>query len=344
MAGAGFPTLTNLNLEYTTRNLWKHTIRDQVLMQNPLLAKLFLAKKVAWKGGKSITQPMAIADMKSLVQNYSMGTPLTSGRKTLLSNVYFGWKWKTLPVVITAEELLQNAGDSETAPVDYAVFLNKRAQAAIREDLRDDAYGAVEIGADTTERFQSIRQALDHDCTYGHLTRATTVTNKWWQSASIDETWSDQDTAVACSIDHFDKSMDAIHRYGTDEPRNLMLVVGESLYRSLRSWCRAKSIAVNPGPLTKFFYQSFMLDNVEVVADPVLRTSQITNAHLWWFLLDVNTWELRVHPKRSFLFTGFTDQTQFTNGADELLARIFLLGNLVCWQPNANLWRSNVTS
>ncbi|MBW2697954.1 MAG: hypothetical protein JRE70_15845, partial [Deltaproteobacteria bacterium] len=37
--------------------------------------------------------------------------------------------------------------------------------------------------------FQSVRQALTHDATYGALARATTATNKWWQGASIAENW-----------------------------------------------------------------------------------------------------------------------------------------------------------
>lgn len=336
-----FPTLANPNIESSCKDLWKTTVRDQVAMSNPLMAKLIMERRMTWKGGKSITQTMVKDDLTDLVQNYVAGDPLESKRKTFLTNAYFKWKNKSIPVVVTMEEMLDNMGGSDTAPIDFSKTLVKVAHRAMRYSLRNDAYGAGGIGSDDGTTFQSIRQALDHDATYAHLSRADTTTNAWFQGASLDGTYTDQDTARNFSIDTFDQARDAIYRKETDGPRNLICIVGEAGYRALRRYVRAKRIDTSRGPLAKYGFLSFMIDDVEVVRDPYLLDGNLTDSQKWFFLLDVNTWEFRVHPKRSFLFTPFTWQAQFTNGADEELARIFLRGNLCCWQPGANIWLSN---
>ena len=336
----GFPSVANTNVEYTTKDLWKRTIWSQVVMRNPLIAALFLARRFNWQGGKSIVSPLGKTDMKSLVQNYVPGDPLTSQRKALLSNAYFLWKYKQLPVVIPVDEKLHNMGGGDTAPVDYSAYLTGEAQRSIRLSLRDDGYGA---GADSGTSFQGVRSALTHDATYGGLSRATTVTNGWFQGASLAESYTDQGTAVSPTIDLCDKMMDACTRTETPEPNRFMYFCGEDIYRSLKKYVRAKKIDTSTGMLAKFGFQSFTIDGVEFVKDPYLHNAQLTNAHLMFFLLDLNSWEFRVHPQRSFLFTGFTWQAEHTGGADEWLARIFLMGNLVCWQPNANIYLSNVS-
>ena len=335
-----FPTATNTNVENTTLNLWKRTIASQVIMRNPLIAALFLARRFVWKGGKSVTQPLAKNDAVSLVQDYSVGDPLTSQRKTYLRNAYFLWKYKQLPVVLTVEEKLHNMGGGDTAPVDFSAWLVQEAQRSMRLKMRNDAYGA---GADSGAAFQGLASALTHDATYGGLSRATSVTNGWWQGASMAESWTDQGTSVAPSIDLCDRMMDAVSRKETVGPHRWLYICGEAIYRELKKFVRAKRIDTGTGMLAKFGFQSFTIDGVEFVKDPYLINSSLTNAHKMFYLLDLNTWEYRVHPQRSFLWTGFTWQGDFTNGADEDLGRIMLMGNLVCWQPNANIYLTAVS-
>jgi len=156
------------------------------------------------------------------------------------------------------------------------------------------------------------------------------------------EDWADKDTSYSPTIDLTDKMMDAVTRNETGQSSRWLYICGEAIYRALKKYVRAKRIDTSASPLAKFGFQSFTIDGVTFVKDPYLRTANLTNSHKYMFLIDLNTWEFRVHPQRSFLFTGFTWQAQFTGGADEWLARIFLMGNLVCWQPNANIWLSNV--
>jgi len=335
-----FPTVANTNVEYTTKDLWKRTIASQVILRNPLMAALFLARRFSWEGGKSITRSLAKATAESLVQDYTVGTPLTSQRKTYLTNAYFLWKFKQLPVVLTVEEKLYNMGGGDTAPVDFSAFLVQEAQRSMRLKLRTDAYGA---GADGGAAFQGLNSALVHDATYGTISRGTTVTNSWWQGASMDETFADQGDANTVSIDLTDKMMDAVTRKETVAPSRWLYICGEAIYRNLKKFVRAKRIDTQTGMLAKFGFQSFTIDGVEFVKDPYLITGQLTDAHKRFYLIDLNCWEYRIHPQRSFLWTGMTWQGNFTNGADEDLGRIMLMGNLVCWQPNANIYLSNVS-
>ena len=47
-------TSSNSNIQATTRELFLRTIKSQVFMKMPLYARLLLAKKVSWEGGRYI--------------------------------------------------------------------------------------------------------------------------------------------------------------------------------------------------------------------------------------------------------------------------------------------------
>jgi hypothetical protein len=83
------------------------------------------------------------------------------------------------------------------------------------------------------------------------------------------------------------------------------------------------------------------LDGHEVVSVPYLQRSSTTKT--WFFILNMNFWELRIHTARNFKMTDFKWQGEQANGFDYYLARILLKGNFVCWKPNSSMWLSNVS-
>jgi hypothetical protein len=82
---------------------------------------------------------------------------------------------------------------------------------------------------------------------------------------------------------------------------------------------------------------------VELVKDPYLKNKNITNAHKWLFILNIPSWNLFLHPERTFAFTGFKWQGDIEGGYDRWLARIMCRGNLCCWQPQSNAFQTDVT-
>jgi len=340
-----FEASNNANIQATTRSLFLNQVKAQVLMKMPLLARLLLGRRISFKGGKFITRPVDKAEMDSLAQAYFPSEPLTSGRKELLESPYFHWKYVQVPVSYDVEEELQNDGGSDTAPVDLVQFLVKKAQRAARIKLYKMMYGIDTSGSDSDhdKDFQSVLDALTHDATYGHLSRATTVTNKWWQGASIADSFADQSTAYTPSINTFRRSVAAVSLYA-DGPQDLLCVVGDSIFLELQSQVEARHIYSRDGSLlAKFGFRTLMLDGVEVVADPYLRNSILTNSQKYFFIYNIPDWELRLHPRRAFNFTGFTWQGDKAGGYDEWLARIMLAGNLINWKPSSSIMLLNCT-
>jgi len=308
------------------------------------MARLLLDRKISWEGGKYITAPVDKAEMDSLSQSYKAGERLTTGRKTMLENPYFHWKLNQTSVVYDVEEELQNSGGADVAPVKFVKFLTQKAQRAARLHLYKMMYGIGTSGtdADHDADFQSLPDALTHDATYGHLTRATTVTNSWWQGGSIDETYTDQATSYSPSINTFRRARSAIGLYA-DSPGDQLCVVGSAIFLELQSEVEARHIYNRDGSkLAKYGFNTMMIDGVEIVEDPFLRNAMVTNAHKWMFIVNIPDWELRIHPTRSFRFTGFTWQGDKADGYDEWLARILLAGNLICWKPNGSIYLTNV--
>lgn len=338
---------TNANIQATTRELFLRTIAPQVFMKMPLYARLLLAKKINWEGGRYISRPVDKAEMDDLSQSYLAGERLTAARKTLLDTPYFHWKYNQTPVAYDVEEELQNSGGGDTAPVKLIKFLVKKAQRAARLFLYKRMYGmpltgtTLTVGTDHSRHFQSVCQALEHDTTYGHLARATTTTNKWWQGASIAATYADQSTAYTPSIVTFRKAKSAIQEF-VENPGNMLAVCGPAIFLDLQTQVEARHIYNRDGSaLAKYGFNTMMIDGVEVVEDPFLKSTYLANGAKYFYMFNISEWELRLHPQRSFKFTGFKWQGDVADGFDEWLARILVTGNLVCWQPNASIWLKN---
>ena len=329
------------NIAAATRELWLRTVVDEVFLRLPLVAMMIEHRQVAFRGGTKITQTVTKDDLESEAQSYATNEGLTAGSKTILDKPAFGWKKFQVPIRYTVDEELENQdADKATAPVDVVQALVKGAQTGARKKLNSMLY-ATTSGASSEDGkdFQGLTAALDHDATYGTLTRATTATNKGWQGASVADSYTDHDAAMTPSIAAFRSVMSVVkrHRPGNEKWYAFM---GESLFQQYQSQVETRHIYSRDGSkLAKYGFETLILDGVELVQDSWLSENSRTTDIYW---INPETWELRISPKRNFKMTGFVWQGETANGLDEYLARILVAGNFVCWQPNANCWRSNV--
>ncbi len=340
---ATLPTSPNANIQATTREAWVRSVERQVFRRMPLINRLLMKKKVRWAGGKVITRPVDKAELDDQAQDYTPAEGLRSSRKTFLENPYFKWKFFQVPVAYDIEEFIQNGGSADVKVVDFVSYLVEKAHRAALIKLYKLMYETAQSSTDAGKWVQGVRQALTHDVQYGHLTRTIgSSINDYWQGASIAETFADQATARPASVNTFRLAMSAVKLYVHD-PADYLCVVGPTIHLALKSWVEAKKVMLKDGPLAKFGFNSFTLDGVEVVEDPYLKNSVLSNAHKMMFIFNVNTWQLRVHPERSFKMTPFVWQGDRVGGLDQWLARVLFAGNLVCWAPNSNIMLTNVT-
>lgn len=88
-------------------------------------------------------------------------------------------------------------------------------------------------------------------------------------------------------------------------------------------------------------FNKMFIDGHQIVDADYLEGNSTTNK--WVFLLNMETWELHFNKARNFKMTPFKWQAENINGTDTYLSRLLVCGNLICKQPNANMWLSNVS-
>lgn len=348
--------MSNTNITNSTRDTWLRTVVQEVFLRLPLLAILMEHRRITWRGGKSITKTVVKDDMESLAQSYTVNEGLTGGTKTILAKPQFYWKYFQLPIEYGIEEEIQNHGaPDEVAPVDLVETLTTVAHKSARLKLQSMLYGDNSGAATDTgsANFQGLIAALDHSVTYGTRSRSTTkATGALWQSISLTDAWTDQDTATAASISNLRNAVARCRRY---RPQNskLYVICGEAIFQQFQSQVEARHLydrEGKTGTMAKYGFKTFDIDGVEFIQESYLTTLGTTVVHnssyypaTWFFIIDPETWELRFHPSRAMKMTGFTWQGDQVGGQDKWLARIMTAGNLVCWQPNANCFLSNVS-
>lgn len=334
------------NLSVATRELFTKTKKAGILGKIGLFTRLLMDRRVNWEGGTKITAPVDVADMDSLGQDYKPGEPMTSGTKTLLAKPAFEWKYTQVPVVITAEEKLQNGyiSDEQVAPEKLVKFYAMKAQRAARLKVYSNIWGAASTTSDTDAGFQGVPDALTHDYTYGTLARATTVTNLAWQGASVAGTYSDGATAMSPSIDNI-RSMIRVVTPFIEDQSGLLVTMGGLNFQRVKSQMEARHMYTRDGSkLAKYGFNTMMLDNVEVLEDVWLdNNANSATTRKFLSVLNIPDWEFRLHPQRDFMLTDFVWQGDRPNGADEDLARVMIAGNFVCWNPHGSCLRTNVS-
>lgn len=349
-------TESNQNIQSSTRKLWIRSTIDQVLFKMPLYARLLMAHQVKQYGGNMITRPVLTDDLESLGQDYGENEPLEGGSKTILDTPHFTQKMFQLPVVYGVKEEFENAGGADTKVLDFVELLVQRAQYSTRKHMYKLMWdtAATPTSTDAGTKFQSVIQALDHDTQYGNLTRTLNSTppyngtRDWWQSADVNDfaigtSTQGSGTAYAASIETFRKALDAVQE-NVEDDAEFLAVCGPTLHLKYKSWVQTEHGKTNMyGPMAKYGFDSIMIDNVELVKDPYLKDKNITDSHKWLFIFHIPSWNLVMHPKRTFAFTGFRWQGDIEGGYDRWLGRVMCRGNLCCWQPQSNIWLENVT-
>jgi hypothetical protein len=332
------------NLEATTREAWEDSVVDEVPKKTALLAMLMTKRKMTVAGGTSVQRTVEKATTEDLSQDYFPGEGMTAGSKTIFDKPDFKWKYTQHPVRYGIREKIENQGGKATAPINLVEALTKAAQKGARLHFAKKFYAVNGTGSDAGPSFQSLVDALDHTCTpYGGIARTATseATNNWWLGASPNAAWTDQDTAVSPSITNFRIWIDQCRAHG-DPANKYYTICGSSIFRSFKSQAESRTEYTREGSELAYGFDTMLIDNVEFIKDPYLDilTPGTTNKYL--FILDPETLEFQLHEERALMFTGFTWQGDQAGGADEYLGRIMSMGNLVCWQPNANMFLSNV--
>jgi len=327
----------SVNLAATTREMWDSTVEKEILMKLPLVA-MMIEHEVLKVHGTKLKKTLVMDDAESLAQSYEANEPLTGGEKTVTETAEWQWKKFQVPVTYDCDTEIENQDASKVeAPVDEVKTIVEAAQTGARKKLNTLLYGAA--ADDGKKDFQGLRSALTHDATYGGLARATTVTRAWWQGASLAGTFTDQATAYSASIANVRRAATVCGRYAPNDQK-LYCFVGETLFNAYRAQYEARSWYTRDGSkLAKFGFQTFVDNNVEYVCDSYLTLSSHPT---WFFLIDPETWELRLSPKRNFRITPFKWQGEQVNGLDRYLARVLVAGNCICSKPNHNMFLSNV--
>ncbi len=339
------------DLSNATRELFVRSLVDEVYMATPVVEELQRRGQISYKGGKYIERLVDTDEIDDLMQEYTANTALTDEAKDTLEKPRFLWKYAQLPLRYGVDEYTQNilAGTEEQL-LDLADHLVDKGQNATRLWLNRKMFnsGSTTGVADGATGFQSLVSALDHDVTYGTLTRSWSGgTNDWWQGAdpaglNVNTTSSAQGTAYNLTISNLRKWItESDVSFHMKVPTDLYICMAPVLFNKLRAEMEAKVQYKPTGDTQKQGFNKMELDGHTIVSVPYLQTT--STMRTWVFILNLSKWELRIHTARNFKMTDFVWQGENSNGYDFWLARIMISGNFINWQPNGNMWLSNVS-
>jgi len=344
--------MSTADLTKATREMFIRSLVDEVYMATPVVEELQRRTQITYKGGTSIKRLVTMDTIEDLAQEYTANSALTDEKKDILEKPSFTFKLMQIPLRYDVDEYLQNilAGTEEQL-YDLAQLLTQEGQTATRLWLSQKVFnsGSETPATDGGVPFQSLVSALNHDSTYGGLSRSFSAgTNDWWQGAdpaglNSVVTSSSQDTAYNFTISNLRKwitESDITHH--AKFPSDLNVYVCPTLYNKLRAEMESRAEYKGPtGDTAKQGFNKMELDGHTIVSVPYLQTSDTMKN--WVFILNMSQWELRVHTARNFKVTDFEWQGKQSNGYDRWLARIMISGNFICWKPNSSMWLSNVS-
>ena len=346
------------DLTEATRELFIRSLKKEVFLRMPFYEELEKRNLITFKGGKYIEQLADMDEMDDLAQAYTTNETLTDEAKDMLAKPRFTWKKFQIPIRYDGDWEIQNENaGSEEQLLDLVPYLVKKAQRAARLKMMKNTFnaGSTTPRTDSGKEFQSLVSALNHDNTYGTLSRTiSTDTRNWWQGADPSGltdtalTSSTQDTATNLTISNIRKWINetSVAHY-MEAKSDLMIVMCPTLFNKLRAEMESKAIyntdlnRAIANDTANVGFNKLILDGHQVVDVPYLQESSTTRS--WVFILNLNDWELRISTARNFKMTEFEWQGKQTNGVDYYLSRILVAGNLVCFKPNGNLWLSNVS-
>lgn len=345
------------NLDVVTRDLFVRGIQDEVYTRIAFTEDLLKRKQIITKGGKNITKPVDYAEVDSLAQAYATNEPLTDGEVTSLAAPSFSWKKVQLPMKYDGDVEIQNlnADDSEQI-VDIAEYIAGKALRGMKLKMNSMLFNAGSVTTtdynDSGKNFNSIVHALKHVTaeTYGGLNRnLTTGVRNWWQGADPTQILtgiaegtgftSYQTTAYPLTIANLRKWIIPV-QHNLRAKRDIMVVMCPTLFNRLKAECQAQMIFEPDKDTANVGFNKMYIDGHQIVDCDYLETSSTMKS--WMFILNMDTWEIRLNKARNFKQTPFKWCGDMPGGLDYYLARILLAGNTVCWQPGANMMLTGV--
>lgn len=335
------------NLTATTRELWDSTIIDQVYKRLILPMLLIDRRQIKLSSGTAYKHTVQYGDSSSDGQEYGDNETLTETENTLWKTVQWYPKRYQRGISVPYSQIARNegGGDGQVIPLEEALV--REGHTAVKRWFATALYrtGSATRDADgpsgTAAQWQGINDALTHDIQYGGIARLiATPTNTFWQGASIGANYTDQATARSPSVNTLRQCVVRVQRY-VENDGDLIAITSNTNFIKLQAEIEAQQL-YKPGKHASFGFKSMDVDGVEVFAEPHLEDDSTRKKY--FYLLNLSTWRLGLDSKRKFgFFTGFVDQSTFKNGTDSYLGRFMLRGNLMCLQPNANIFLSNVS-
>jgi hypothetical protein len=343
--------MSTADLTKATRELFVRSLVDQVYYRTPFIEELQRRRQITHTAGKYIERLIDTDEIDDLMQVYTANSALTDAKKTTLEKPRFTWRLWQLPLRYDVDEELQNVhGGKEITLLNLAKHLVTKGQRACKLWLDKQVFNngsTTGIADGTVTSLQSLVSGLDHDVTYGTISRTwSTGTNDYWQGADpsgLNESvsTSGQGTAYNLTKANIRKWVNetdvAHHMEGADD---LMILMCPTLWNKLAAQFEAH-LEYKPGSKQSQGIRSMIFDGHEIVSVPYLQTTSTMKT--WLFILNLRHWELRIHSMRNMKMTDFKWQGENANGYDYHLARILGQGNLVCWKPNSSMWLSNVS-
>jgi len=333
-----------VDISVLTRDMFMRTIAEQTFYTSPILAAMFENNRMNWEGGENIEFPVNTDNQAGvdLVQAYPDGdTPLTNGVRYPHAKATVPYaKWQ-IPIEYDVDEYLANVeGGNESKLIDIVKTRVANSHEWHNQYLIDRLYKTTSTEADA--HINSVVLACSHDRTYeGITTDISSSANTYWQGASIAGSYADSATDYGYTIDTIRRAWDTIAKYRRDNQIRPLCIVPTSAFRKLRREAESKALLSGMGGLAKYGFSSMMIDEkVEVTADKWLENESRTSD---FFMLDVNTWEMRMHKDRNLKMLDFEYQGNKPGGLDKWTSRIMCMGQLLCKQPNANLYLSNLS-
>lgn len=347
------------NLSTATRDLVNRSIQYEVFRRMAFLDELDKRSRIVTSGGKTISKLVDYAEMDNLAQAYSMNETMTTGENTSLALASFNWKYVQLPIKYGGDVEVQNvnAGKEEQL-VNLAEYLSKKAMRGIRIKLEKMIANAGSTTTtdynDTGKNFNSMVHALKHVTTaeaYGNLSRGMTAgTRNWWQgqdSTTIVQSVAEgttvssvQGTAMALTLAQW-RACVINTQHSIERKADLMTVVCPTLFNQLKAELTASMMYQGAKDTAEVGFQKMYIDGHQIADWDYLETSSTMKA--WMFLLNLETWELHFNKARNFRMLPFKYAGELPDGQDFYLSRILLAGNLCCFQPDANMLKTNMS-
>lgn len=357
--------MADTNLTIATRNMIDKSWKSQLMYKMPVL-KLLLERKRFRMGGLMQQNINETADTEELVQEYGPEDGLTASSKTTLGTAAWGIAFMTHPLLKTIDEEIMNAPAGDARLINLAKKHAGEVYEGLRRRLNKRIWGCagdIEIDARHT-LFQGIGSALNYtsNLTYAGITKSTST---YWYSAD----YSTINTAYTMSIRQLRTWISSVKLYHETASETLKVIMGTTLFLSLKSEMDARNIYKPTGNMAKQGFMSMELDGVEIVEDPYLDLildhsvyhrdgsdagivdgvdAKIdANGSTVVALLHLDSWVFRYikggGEDSIFSLTDFFDLSVLPGGVEKELARAKFRGNLECHQPNVNMLRVNVT-